>query len=315
MEEILAKISASGKTLKGVLEGNIGAGKSSVVDIFNSIDDVKAVQESVKIWEEVGILTDFYKDPKKYGLLFQSLAFVTRLASSAQASDKKITISERSVWADRYCFAENLAEDGTISEKAIKIYQIWHRVLINGHLDKTVPDVIIYVRASPETCKRRQEIRARKSEDVIPLDYFRKLHDKHEEWLMSDDNWNPLSIGIPIYDHDSSPAPEELSPRRTKYMKNAPVFVIDIDKDYINYEDYKIYIAGKLLEAVEKYGKTDQERKEFDSMLKEKSVFPDETEIIDFVRQLFAMYNTTTSRCSADNTALPSSATQKANVT
>ncbi len=292
LEEIAAEIQSSNKTLKGVLEGNIGAGKSSVVNIFNGIKNVKAVQESVKIWEELGILKDFYTDPKKYALLFQSVAFATRLASSATSlidnSESRVVIAERSVWADRYCFAENLAEDGTMTDKEIKIYQIWHRILINGHLDKTVPDVIIYLRASPETCKRRQEIRARKSEDQIPLEYFQKLHNKHEEWLLHDDIWTPTAIGMPSHEYSLTESGTEI--KRTKYMKNAPVFVIDIDKDYTNKDEYEIYIAEKLLEIVNKYGKTPEERAEFNSYLTEKSKFPNEEEIIEFVRQLNSIY-------------------------
>lgn len=292
LAEVSAKISSLGLSLKGVIEGNIGAGKSSVVNIFNKISGVEAIQESVKIWEELGILKDFYGDPKKFALLFQSVAFATRLASTSSSmitdDSSRVIISERSVWADRYCFAENLAEDGTMTEKEIKIYQIWHRILINGHLDKTVPDVIIYLRASPETCKRRQEIRARKSEDQIPLEYFQKLHSKHEEWLLKDDEWNPTAIGIPSHELSLTASGTEI--KKTKYMKNAPVFVIDIDSDYTNKEDYEIYIAEKLLEMVEKYGKTKDERVKFDEFLRKKSKFPNEEEIIEFVRQLNDMY-------------------------
>lgn len=293
MQAIIDRIKSSNKTLKGVIEGNIGVGKSSIVKIFNSIESVAAIQESVKIWEELGILGDFYKDPKANALLFQSVAFVTRLAATGSNSsfgDKKIIISERSVWADRYCFAENLSEEGTMSNKEIKIYQIWHRILINGHLDKTVPDVIIYLRASPTTCKRRQEIRARESENKIPLEYFQKLHNKHEEWLLGDDNWDPAAIGVPSY--KISVSDSGTITKKTSYMKNAPVFIIDIDEDYTDPEQYAEYIAGKLLEILEKYGKTAEERLEFDNRLKELSKFPNEEEIIDFVKQLHGMYIT-----------------------
>ena len=299
--ELIRQIQEINKTLRAVLEGNIGTGKSSFLIICEITKIVRSIQEGVKIWEEIGILADFYEDPEKYAFLLQSITFATRLASlghifrsmnAENAENPRITITERSVWADRYCFAENLAKDGVMSAKELKIYQIWHRILINGHLNITVPDVIIYLRASPETSKRRQEIRARKSENVIPIEYFQQLHDRHEEWLLGDDKWDIGAIGIPNYDirNKNSEGNDSDNNVKTKYMKNAPVYVIDVDKDYENVAEYRIFILEHLLEILKKYGKTKSERIGFDKKLEDLTKFPDESEIIEFVKQLNMMF-------------------------
>ncbi len=46
-------------------------------------------------------------------------------------------------------------------------------------------DLIIYLRAKPETCLERIKTRNRPEEQSITLDYLKQLHERHEEWLSS----------------------------------------------------------------------------------------------------------------------------------
>ena len=43
--------------------------------------------------------------------------------------------------------------------------------------------IIIYLRASPDTCHRRMLMRKRPEEQSVTIDYLRDLHEKHEQWL------------------------------------------------------------------------------------------------------------------------------------
>lgn len=44
---------------------------------------------------------------------------------------------------------------------------------------------IVYLRAKPEICLERIKTRNRPEEQSITLDYLKQLHDRHEEWLLS----------------------------------------------------------------------------------------------------------------------------------
>ena len=58
---------------------------------------------------------------------------------------------------------------------------------IQEHFE-TKPDGIIYLRAEPETSYERIKKRSRDEESIIPLDYFKQIHEKHENWLQNENN-------------------------------------------------------------------------------------------------------------------------------
>lgn len=91
----------------------------------------------------------------------------------------------------------------------ISIYDSWFDPVVSA-LPGLVPDAFIYMRASPDTCHRRLQMRKRPEEQTVTLDYLRGLHEKHEQWLfpaekagghniVSVSNW-PLGV------HDGVPA-------------------------------------------------------------------------------------------------------------
>ena len=64
----------------------------------------------------------------------------------------------------------------------LSIYDSWFDPVVSI-LPGLVPDGFIYLRASPDTCHRRLQLRKRVEENNVSLDYLRGLHDKHENWL------------------------------------------------------------------------------------------------------------------------------------
>lgn len=48
---------------------------------------------------------------------------------------------------------------------------------------KLKPPRIIYLRSTPVICKERTTQRQRAEEADIPIEYFERLHEKHEEWM------------------------------------------------------------------------------------------------------------------------------------
>lgn len=268
--QIIKYIIDNNITLNVIVEANIGAGKSTflrLIDIINSYlpkyapdlnEIVKVNQEPVDMWEKTKILKLFYENPEKYAYVFQSLAFILRLANTCNRDEYNapITITERSVYADKYCFAENLAENGTMNTTEITTYNIWHEVAIRKFPIETTPDVIVYLYAEPETCQRRQRERARESESEIPLEYFQQLHSKHENWL------------------------------RDESSTNAPVYVINLNDDsIIDSNNYQLFVLEQLFEIIKKYGKNKQERQDFNEILKMDAKFPTIEEILTIIEK------------------------------
>ena len=174
------------------LEGNIGSGKSTFLRNLSQLEDVLGkpvvlLQEPIDIWSTIKdkngetILEKFYKDPERYAFSFQMMTYISRLEllnETIKNNPHKIIICERSIWTDKHVFTQMLADDNKINEIDFIIYNKWFQNLSNNiHLDG-----IIYVKTSPDICKKRIELRNIPGEN-IPLDYLKKCDDYHIKWL------------------------------------------------------------------------------------------------------------------------------------
>jgi deoxyadenosine/deoxycytidine kinase len=174
------------------IEGNIGSGKSTVIELLKSIKSDKYVfiDEPVNEWLQIkdkdghNALECFYKDKKENAYCFQSLAYITRLKNLLNClnkynNDDVFIITERSINTDRNVFAKMLYEDGYLSSIEWETYNFW----FNTFNDKTNIDMVIYIKTDPSICFQRIAIRNREEENSITLDYLIKCHDYHEKWL------------------------------------------------------------------------------------------------------------------------------------
>ncbi|CAH8592698.1 unnamed protein product [Schistosoma intercalatum] len=123
-----------------------------------------------------------YHDQRRWSVPFQAQVLVTLLDRQSKPPTKPIRLLERSIHSSRYCFTENMHNNGSISdadyEELLKIFQ-W--ILKN----KSGPvDLIVYLRASPTVCFERLRARNRSGEEDIPLKYLEDLHELHEAWLI-----------------------------------------------------------------------------------------------------------------------------------
>ena len=201
------------------LEGNIGAGKSTFLEILAKHLPIKAVFEPTDKWQHItdgdNLLELFYKDTKRWAYTFQSYAFISRIKTqldSLKASGIGVPqVVERSVYCDRFCFAKNCYESGTMSRLEWEIYQEWFSWLVDHYAVR--PTGLIYMRTSPNKCFERLKKRSRSEEAGIPIEYLQTLHNKHEDWLVE---------GKEIPDN----------------LQNIPVLKLSCDKEFENDAQY-----------------------------------------------------------------------------
>jgi len=183
--------------MKIYVEANIGAGKSTLLRLLGNrkLNNIRYIQEPVNEWLETkdstgkNILEYFYENQNKWSFPFQMNSFISRTHSIAESKDDVI-FAERSVYTDKYCFAQNCYESGKMTEMEWNIYNKWHSWLVDSF--KLKPEAYIYLRTSPQTCINRIKERSRNEESTIPLDYLEKLHQKHEEWLLDKNSDIPV---------------------------------------------------------------------------------------------------------------------------
>jgi len=192
----LLKILARGKVYVISVEGNIGSGKSTLVQKLKLNNKFHVLQEPVDLWKSISdkngnnILSEFYKDQKRYSYTFQNFAFITRIKQLQKMIEKverkrnlftnEYIIVERSIFSDKNVFAQKLHNDKLISDLEFELYNFWFDKLksmayVSAH---------IYLQVEPKISLQRVVKRSRNEEkNAIPIEYLNSLHYYHNKWL------------------------------------------------------------------------------------------------------------------------------------
>ncbi len=224
-----------------IVEGNIGAGKSTFLNIIKEDLQFDIIHEPTDKWQNIGddnLLDLFYKDTSRWAYTFQSYAFITRIKAYLdhkkkhvparqdllqQSQNRYVQVLERSVYCDRYCFAKNCFESGTMSALEWQIYKEWFSWLVSNFIPK--PDGFIYLHTSPQTCYNRLLKRNRSEESMVPLSYLQRLHAKHEDWLVQKNDIEKYLIDVPVLVLECDEEFESNSARRKKFTEKVHSFV------------------------------------------------------------------------------------------
>ncbi len=172
------------------IEGNIGSGKSTVIEYLKSLNDdrIVFVDEPVSEWLTIkdingmNALDCFYSNQEKNSFCFQVLAYITRLKKLMDVVSKnkdKIIITERSIDTDRNVFAKMLYEANKLSSIEWVTYNYW----FDTFKEISTVNHIIYIKATPEKCIERITKRNRVEEEGIKIDYLESCHKYHTDWL------------------------------------------------------------------------------------------------------------------------------------
>lgn len=207
------------------IEGNIGAGKSTFVRNLNkyletfkkqNVDPI-LIQEPVNEWLETkesdgkNILEKFYENIDRWSFTFQMNSFISRTKKIQDEIEKpnsnpkskyqdyhhrKALFIERSVFTDRHVFAANCHESDKMTLMEYNIYCKWNDWLVEQFELK--PSAYIYLKCSSETASDRILKRSRSAEEGIPIEYLTQIHNKHEDWMVSE-----MEQGIPVLTIDA----------------------------------------------------------------------------------------------------------------
>ena len=163
-----------------VVAGNIGAGKSTLVQLLSDRLGFTPFFEPVN---DNPYLSDFYKDMQRWSFHSQLYFLTRRLRIHKQllAAEGSV-VQDRSVYEDAEIFARNLYLQGDISTRDYAVYQELYQILISL---LPPPNLIVYLRASVPTLQGRISKRGRDYEASIPVDYLGRLNNLYEEWIDS----------------------------------------------------------------------------------------------------------------------------------
>lgn len=190
-----------------LLEGNIGAGKSTVGQMLKASGHFDFIEEPVNTWQSgfaSNLLDLFYHDMQRWSFTFQILAFITRAKTwkevLAQTNHSRVVL-ERSIFTDRHVFATNMHQIGAMTETEWQVYCGLWGFLVSNYC--VTPDAILYLRTPAEVCLQRIAARDRDEESGIQLGYLQQLEALHDGWLLE----HPHAV---VLDGNQHWTPEEI---------------------------------------------------------------------------------------------------------
>ncbi|XP_036786545.2 deoxyguanosine kinase, mitochondrial isoform X3 [Manis pentadactyla] len=208
------------------IEGNIAVGKSTFVKLLTKTHpEWQIATEPVATWQNVqaagtqkvcatqnlgNLLNMMYREPARWSYTFQTFSFMSRLKAQLESFPAKLLQAREAVQVfERYIFAKNLFENGSLSDIEWHIYQDWHSFLLQKFASQLKLHGFIYLQATPQVCLKRLHQRAREEEKGIELVYLEQLHSQHEAWLI-----------------------HKTTKLHFEALLNIPVLVLDVNNDF-----------------------------------------------------------------------------------
>jgi deoxyadenosine/deoxycytidine kinase len=160
------------------IAGNIGAGKSSLLDFLTATYDVAPFYEPNA---ENPYLEDFYEDMQTWAFHSQ-MFFLSNKFRIHQEADRTpgVVIQDRTIFEDAEIFATALHQMRKIDDRDWDTYWSFYRSILDAIQP---PDLMIYLRCPIRTIRRRIRLRGRAMEQAIPLAYLKRLESLYENWI------------------------------------------------------------------------------------------------------------------------------------
>ncbi len=170
-----------------VIEGNIGAGKTSLATMISEQFGAKLLLER---FADNPFLPKFYENPTRYSFPLE-LSFLADRYQQLKEELGSIDMFRPFTIADYYFMKSLVFASSTLEKDEYNLYrQIFH--IIHSSLPK--PDLYVYLHVSPEKLLRNIASRGRNYESSINADYLSKIQDSYFAYFRQNQNYKYLII-------------------------------------------------------------------------------------------------------------------------
>ncbi len=167
------------------IEGNIGAGKTTLAKLIAGESGARLFQEEV---DDNPFLSKFYQDTRVFAFHAQIFFLLNRYRQQRE-------IAQRDLFSDLvvadYLFAkDSIFANVVLEDDELVLYNRLHS-LLEGRIAR--PDLVLYLQASSEVLQERIHKRGRSFEKGIPAEYLDALNDAFNHFFFHYED-SPLLI-------------------------------------------------------------------------------------------------------------------------
>jgi deoxyadenosine/deoxycytidine kinase len=158
--------------MRVVIDGLIGAGKSTVLDALQQ-RGLSCHKEPIDDWGR--LLDMFYSDPGKWAFAFN----LRVLLSSSTPDDDSVVLCERFPMSTRFVFIQHGFNSGKISFEEFDVLKAVYETV------SFLPDLLIFLEAPTPVLLERIRGRGRACEADVTDDYLTRLKFQYDNMLSS----------------------------------------------------------------------------------------------------------------------------------
>lgn len=179
------------------IAGTVGVGKSTMT---NALAQALGFRTSFEKVDTNPYLDQFYADFERWSFHLQVYFLAERFKEQ-----KKIFeygggfVQDRSIYEDTGIFAKMHFEKGTMSKVDYETYTgLFQAMVMTPYFPH--PDLLIYLEGSFDDIVDRIRERGRPMEQQTPIDYWKEMHERYENWINNFNACPVLRLNINEYD-------------------------------------------------------------------------------------------------------------------
>jgi deoxyadenosine/deoxycytidine kinase len=163
------------------IEGNIGAGKTSLATLISKDFNAKLILEQ---FEDNSFLPKFYEDQEKYAFPLEMSFLASRFQQLKDQLGNRDLFKTFTI-SDYYIIKSLIFAQKTLAEDEFKIYTRFFNIILN-QLPK--PDLFVYLHLNTKKLQENIKLRGRSYEKDIQNEYLEKIRDGYFEFIKQQSN-------------------------------------------------------------------------------------------------------------------------------
>ncbi|CAM1360797.1 2-amino-4-hydroxy-6-hydroxymethyldihydropteridinediphosphokinase [Tenacibaculum sediminilitoris] len=191
------------------IEGNIGAGKTSLANMMSDEFNAKVVLER---FADNPFLPKFYNDNERYAFPLE-MSFLADRYQQLSDDLAQFDLFKNFIVSDYYIFKSLIFAQVTLHSDE---YQLYRKMFDLMYKEITKPDLYVYLYQNTERLLENIKKRGREYEQNIEASYLKKIHDGYSNFIKTQPDLNILIVDVSNLDFVNNPDDYEIINNKIK---------------------------------------------------------------------------------------------------
>lgn len=171
------------------VEGNIGAGKTSLAKMMSDEFNAKVVLER---FADNPFLPKFYEDKERYAFPLE-MSFLADRYQQLSDDLAQFDLFKNFIVSDYYIFKSLIFAQITLQKEE---YALYRKMFDLMYKEITKPDLYVYLYQNTDRLLDNIKKRGREYEQNIESEYLKRIHDGYSNFIKTEQNLNTLIIDV-----------------------------------------------------------------------------------------------------------------------